>query len=373
MGPGAPWLANVSPAARKIRNVNISPLRELHESLGARLRPAEAGGDVLTYGDVPAEVAAGRDGALLFDRTTRGLISITGGESTDFLHRILANEIKVLEAGEGNRNMLLTGKGKVVQLFDLAYLGEGYLLSTAPGAAQALKDALDMYLFAEDVALGDESESYAPIEMVGPRALSILAEVLEDAPDERGPDHTSALATFGGSVVRLVPLQVAGHPGWRVEAGPGKVAGLWAALRDAGAVAGGLVAFDSLRADTVTGEVGRDISENVYPQEARLDDAFSLTKGCYIGQEVVAKIDTYGGLNKRLFRLRVSHDDPVAPGTRLMRDVNGEARDLGIVTTWAYSFAEDGGVVLGYVKRKHQEPGTEFLLEGTDATAVLQE
>ena len=132
------------------------------------------------------------------------------------------------------------------------------------------------------------------------------------------------------------------------------------------------MAHDSLRADTVTGVFGRDITDDVYPQEARLDDAFSLTKGCYIGQEVVAKIDTYGGLNKQLFRLRVSNDDPIAPGTRLMREIDGEARDLGVVTTWAYSFEEDGGVVLGYVKRKHQEPGTEFQLEGTGATATLR-
>lgn len=352
--------------------MNISPLRELHESLGARLRPVEAGGDVLTYGDVPAEATAGRSGALMFDRTTRGLVSVIGTEATDFLHRILANEIKGLEAGGGNRNLLLTGKGKVVHLFELGFLGEGYLLSTAPGTAPALKEALDNYLFAEDVTLGDETEAYSPIELVGPEALSVLGKVLGDAPAERGPEHVGELATFDGSAVRLVPLAVAGHPGWRVEASPEKTPALWEALHGAGATGGGLVAFDSLRADTVTGEVGRDISENVYPQEARLDDAFSLTKGCYIGQEVVAKIDTYGGLNKCLFRLRVSHDDPVAPGTRLMREVKGESRDLGIVTTWAYSFEEDGGVVLGYVKRKHQEPGTEFILEGTGATAVLR-
>ena len=55
-----------------------------------------------------------------------------------------------------------------------------------------------------------------------------------------------------------------------------------------------------------------------------------------------------------------------------MREIDGEARDLGVVTTWAYSFEEDGGVVLGYVKRKHREPGTEFQLEGTGATATLR-
>ena len=81
----------------------------------------------------------------------------------------------------------------------------------------------------------------------------------------------------------------------------------------------------------------------MYPQEARLESAFSLDKGCYIGQEVVAKIDTYGGLNKRLVALKVSHDDPVARGTRLFRLDEGEWRDLGVVTSWAYSFVLDTG------------------------------
>ena len=117
--------------------MNSSPLQELHASLGARALPAEAGGDVLTYGDVPGEVEAGREGALLFDRTTSGLVAVAGPDATDFLHRILANEIKGLEPGAGNRNLLLTGKGKVVQMFDLAFLGEGYLLSCPPGQASA--------------------------------------------------------------------------------------------------------------------------------------------------------------------------------------------------------------------------------------------
>ncbi|MFT5197745.1 MAG: folate-binding protein YgfZ [Planctomycetota bacterium] len=117
-----------------------------------------------------------------------------------------------------------------------------------------------------------------------------------------------------------------------------------------------------------------DIDDTIYPQEANLQDAFSLTKGCYIGQEVVAKIDTYGGLNKRILLLKAP-DSPVAAGTRLMRQTAGpdsEWRDLGVVTTWTYSFATDHGVVLAYVKRKHQAQGTEFRLgDGPDTATIL--
>ncbi|MEZ6019819.1 MAG: hypothetical protein R3F17_06860 [Planctomycetota bacterium] len=153
---------------------------------------------------------------------------------------------------------------------------------------------------------------------------------------------------------------VAGSPGVRLRIARAGLAAVWQDLRTGGCRPAGLVVFDSLRAESVTAQWGVDLDDSVYPQEARLDDAFSLSKGCYIGQEVVAKIDTYGGLNKRLHLLRVGDEDPVAPGTRLFgapETPGGEARDLGVVTTWAWSFALDGGVVLAYVKRKHQETG----------------
>ena len=102
-------------------------------------------------------------------------------------------------------------------------------------------------------------------------------------------------------------------------------------------------------------------------------DAFSLTKGCYIGQEVVAKIDTYGGLNKKLCLLRVSHDDRVEPGTRLFLEEGDQARDLGVTTSWGYSFTLDAGVTLAYLKRRHQEPGMQFRLGESDATAAVIE
>jgi folate-binding protein YgfZ len=118
--------------------------------------------------------------------------------------------------------------------------------------------------------------------------------------------------------------------------------------------------------------LGVDVDENVYPQEAGLEAAFALDKGCYIGQEVVAKIDTYGGLNKRLTTLRVDHSDPVPRGTTLWRVHEGERRELGLVTSWAYSFALDTGLALAYVKRHNQAPGTAFELEGGGKGTIVE-
>lgn len=345
----------------------MSQLAELHSAEGARTTPD--GMVLITYGDVPAEYRAGRESALLLDRTGDSAVRVAGSEAEAFLHRILASTVKGLEPGRTVRNLLLSAKGKILHSMELEREAEGFRLVTEAGRAGELIQALDMYLFSEDVQLSDESAQTAPLVLMGPAAGRLLAQLFGD--DLPGPgEHRSA--SLAGHSIRLAQRPFAAMPAFWLDAGP-RAAELWRALTAAGAVPGGVAALDSLRVEAGGALWGRDVDDNVYPQEARWDDAFSLEKGCYIGQEVVAKIDTYGGLNKLLMGLRLDNDDPVAPGTRLFKDDGGEWRDLGVVTTWAYSFALDGGMALGYIKRKHQELGTRFRVGDGPQTATLVE
>jgi folate-binding protein YgfZ len=345
-----------------------SILTEVHRAAGAVLSRDEPP-RLLTYGDVPAEYLAAQEGCALFDRTDRGLLRVSGPEATAFLHRLLANAVLGLGPGRGNRNLLLSPKGKVRFDFDLSIEPERILLSTPPGQAAELARALDTYLFAEKVQIAERTAEHAPLEVCGPRAAEVVRTVVElerlprevDAGEHRGERETLA-GRFEDAQVIVTALPVAGSSGLRLDGGPAVAEPLWEALRAAGARPCGHVARESLRVEAGAAEPGVDVDEQVYPQEARLERAFSLEKGCYIGQEVVAKIDTYGGLNKRLVALRVAGDDPVARGTRLWREEAGELRDLGVATSWAYSFALESGLVLAYVKRRHQAPGTTFRL-----------
>jgi folate-binding protein YgfZ len=346
--------------------MSTSPLLPLHVERGARTASTPTGEVLLTYGDVPGEYRTALEGALLFDHAAAGLVRVTGDDATDFLHRITANRVKGLEVGQGNANLLLTPKGKVQEQFDLQRTAEGYELSTPPGRAAGLATALDMFLFVDAVTLADASEEHAPLDLVGPRAIELAAGVLGlDMAALAGlADHQRLTGSHDGQPVPVSPRSVAGCPGLRLEPRPEQAAALWDALLAAGARTGGLAIEDILRVEAAAARYGSDIDDNVYPQEARLEAAFSLDKGCYIGQEVVAKIDTYGGLNKRLMVLAVDGDDPVRPGSRLERfDADrDEWRDLGLCTSWAYSFTLDRGAILAYVKRRHQDVGTEFRL-----------
>jgi folate-binding protein YgfZ len=345
-------------------------LYERHEAAGAALRPRDEASPLLTYGAVPEEYAAATGGAALFDETDRGLVRMRGGDAAGFLHRMSSNVVEALEPGQGNRNLLLTGKGKILFDFDLARTDEGFLLSVQPGLAPALIEALDRFLFAEDVQLEDLSEETAPLHLVGPGARALVEGLGLPAPEA---DHAHACGEVDGRPVRVTRLSTFGPGGYRLDGGPDAAAGLWQRLSDAGARPAGRILADILRVEHCRARWGEDVDEGVYPQEARLEEAFNLSKGCYPGQEVVAKIDTYGGLNKRLHRLRVSHSDPVPRGTRLYRHdaEKDEWRDLGVVTSWAYSFPLDSGQVLAYVKRRHQEPGTTFRLGEGQAQATL--
>ncbi len=347
-----------------------SVLLDRHEADKARLRAHSDPPELLTYGDVPAEYRAAQETAVVFDETNRGRIDVTGADAASFLHRILANDVRALAAGQGNRNLLLTSKGKVRFDFDLFHGGKGdFWLSVPPKTAAPLLAALDTYLFSEKVIARDASERAAPIDLCGPRSEEIVRALSGDAPPPA--DHAWRTSAFEGSSLAVARLPVAGSSGFRLDAGPTSAPRLWDRLRALGARPAGVVVRDILRVEAGAALFGADIDENVYPQEARLESAFSLDKGCYIGQEVVAKIDTYGGLNKRLVALKVSHDDPVAPGTRLYRSEENEWRDLGVVTSWAYSFVLDTGLVLAYVKRRHQSNGTLFRVGETEATATI--
>ena len=352
--------------------MNQSPIYDIHREHGARLLSEEDPRPLLTYGDVPGEYEAATTAWIAIDDTDRGAVLAKGPEAATFLHGLLANEVRNLPTGAEVPNLLLDPKGKVRFVFDLRRTSEEeFHLSTEPGQASELLQALDLYLFSEAVELTEVTDQHAPITIAGPGAEQGLAALVEG----NLPDEGSAALTLNGLSVSTSKTSRATLPAWKLDAGADNARDLWQALVEAGARPIGRIVWDSLRAEVGVAQPGEDIDETVYPQEARLEHAFSLDKGCYIGQEVVAKIDTYGGLNKRLCLLRVDHDEPVSRGTRLHRQDpdTDEWRDLGIATTWAYSFSLDCGVILAFVKRKHQEPGTEFRLGDGPEIATLVE
>ncbi|MCB9913820.1 MAG: hypothetical protein H6828_01575 [Planctomycetes bacterium] len=177
-----------------------SPLLDLHAAAGAVIAAADGPAPLLlTYGDVPGEHEAARRGAALFDETTRGLVRVHGADARELLHRLLANEVLPLEPGRGNRNLLLSPKGKVRFDFQLTVAPDGaYLLDTEPDDGARLRDALDMYVFSEAVELEDLGDEAAPLLLVGPAA----ADAARAATGLEPPDEVGACAFASSTAAR---------------------------------------------------------------------------------------------------------------------------------------------------------------------------
>lgn len=298
-------------------------------------------------------------GAGLLDRSERGRLALTGPAAKAFLNGQVSNDIEALTPGTGILATFLTPKGKM--LGDLRVLETGpptpeLLLDTERVALQALFDLLRRTTIGHDVELHKRTLQTAQLSLVGPRARAVAG-----APDLPATEHASRAHTIDGATVRVVATDLgvdvlcAAEDGERVRA----------ALEAAGAVPADEAAFDVLRVEAGRPRYGVDIDEGTMPEEAGLvDRAVSFTKGCYVGQETVARLHWRGKPNRHLRGLRLSA--PVPAGTVLRL---GE-REVGTVTSPVRS-PRHGDIALALVRRE-AEPETVLAAgeDGAEATVV---
>lgn len=350
------------------RTLQPAPLESVHRAAAARLGHGTDPRCVSDFGDPAAELAALEQGAGVLDETDLGALRIEGPDALDFLQRLLANDVRGLEPGRVQRNLLLSAKGKVLHTFELARLRAGLLLAyTAPGRSAPLAEDLEAYRFAEDLELAVADAEHAPLALLGPRAAPTLARVLPGV--ELPAEGRVAQIAWDGRTLLVLRRARYGAPGFLLDAGPAPAAALWRALCDAGAQPVGRLAREARRIAAGETLPAVDVDDTRYPQEARLEDAFSLSKGCYVGQEVVAKIDTYGGLHRRAVVLELDSELSVEPGSPLREP--GSGSEIGRVTS-AGPVPGGRALALGFVKLEHEAPGTRLSIgDGSRGATVV--
>jgi tRNA-modifying protein YgfZ len=301
--------------------------------------------------------AAMTEGAALVDRSESGKLALTGPEAKSFLNGQVSNEIEALEPGTGCYAALLTPKGKM--LADLRVLDIGpptheLLLLCERSALQALFDALRRFNIGFDAELHKRTLQRGLLSLIGPKADAPLGG---QSPEWR--EHDNVAAEIGGAPVRLVRTDV----GIDVICDSEATDRVKAALIDAGAVQIDEPTADVLRVERGRPRYGVDLDDSVIPQEAGLNDrAVSFTKGCYVGQETVARLHWRGKPNRHLRGLRLG--EQVEPGTELRL---GE-REVGRITSVAAS-PRFGTVGLALVRREAQ-PGDVLDAGGVSAEVV---
>jgi folate-binding protein YgfZ len=338
-------------------------LHDFHSDSGARFAESNGVELVANYGDIEAEYKAVRDTAGIFDLSFRGRICLLGADRQKFLNGQVTNNIKDLKPGEGCYAALITAKGKMQSDLRVFCLEEELLLDFEPGLTRIVSERLEKYIIADDVQLVDVAPHYGLISVQGPKSLDLVGilDLGVPIPDRPFGQIKVAHDTLGDLyIANDARLGTAGIdlyiPTGTVESA------LKLLLQHAGSMSVRLCgsdAFETARIEQGVPRFGVDMDETNLPPEAGLDrTGISYTKGCYIGQEVIARIRTYGQVAKKLCRLEITGNTEIPlKGTKLY--LNG--KEIGFITSAAH-LPLSGMRALGYVRREANAPGTELLL-----------
>lgn len=303
--------------------------------------------------------ARARSGAGVVLRPEVLTIEVRGPDRVRFLNGMVTNDVAALVPGQGVLAVKVSAKGRVEAVVRIRALEEALAIEVREVVAEKLAGALASHLIMDDCTLADATPSREVVTILGPRSAEILrgsgVQVLDSLP-------AHAFVRSGECVViRDVTLGLAG---FEVHVPPGAGALFRDRLIAAGAAPLDAEAVEVIRIEEGVPIDGRDLGEDVLPMEAGLLHAISFTKGCYVGQEVIARGTNLGGVRWALVRLRLSGE--LAPGTKLL-DAGDRRTEVGEVTSVVLSESVGAWIALGFVRTSHAASGTHLTTAtGTD-------
>lgn len=339
------------------------PLHDMHVSLGATFSERTGIEMPHNYGDWRNEHRQVRHAVGLLDCSDQGRLHGGGHDMAQVLQGVVTNEVKHLAVGAGCLAVLLNEVGRARTLLGVLRVDDGYLIETPASLAPASRDMIDYYIITEDAVIDDVTALWGQLSLQGPKARAVLADLVGAGrlPPLDSPEYAHVEGDLGGIPVRIVRHTRTGEDGYDVwvtaEGLPAAGMALLEAVRAAGGGPIGTGAQDVLRIEAGIARYGDDIDETVIPLETGLTHAISENKGCYLGQEVIARIIN---LSKPVRTwVGLLPERPVTAGDSLVRD----GKSVGRVTSVADSPSVGGPIALGYLR-------TDLLARGVDRVTV---
>ena len=339
------------------------PLHSTHQNLGAAF--GEQGGReaVRHYGDPEAEYAAARSASVLVDLSFRDAIRVTGEDRLTWFHGVCTNDIKGLAPWNAMYAAIVTVKGAMVSDVRAFRREPDLILDLEAGRYDGVREYLERYLISEDAEMHDARAEVAVLAVIGPKSGQVLAAAW-------GPAAApGARLELDGDAIAVAPT-LSARNGFDLLVARGKVSALWARLLHAGASAGlrpaGMEAVEAVRVEDGVPRFGHDLLETTIPLEADLEHAIHYQKGCYVGQEIIARATYRGHMNRKLTGL-VLGPSAAPPRSELRRD----GKKIGFLTSVVKSPARGEYVALGYVHRDHLTPGTVLEIADAPITATV--
>jgi folate-binding protein YgfZ len=309
-------------------------------------------------------VAGTRSGAGLFVMDDRALLEVRGEDRVRWLDGMISGDVQALEdaeSGAGCYATLLTNRGAIVADLHVGRLGEIFVLESRRDQIRKIQETLERFIIADDVTLIDQSRDFEALGLEGPRAAEILESAIGAEPDLSA--ESWAEFRVEGLPIRVGAFGFSGEEAFQIHVASGDrravEQALAAAGNERGLIRGDAAALDVMRIEAGIPLLGAELDETVLPPEARLERAISTSKGCYVGQEIVARLRARGQVNHLLVGLQIEGETPPDVDTPLLSDGRGtgEVTSSGLSPTF-------GPIALAFVRREHSEVGTRVEFEG---------
>ena len=318
--------------------------------MGARL---EAGQIPLSYKSPVDEYWDSRNHVGLSDISHLGLLQVTGRDKLSFLNGLLTNELLKLGSGDGAHSALLNTKARVLADLYIYVRDEDLIIDTGDLQGIKVKDILDRFIITEDVQIKDIGSQFVHLTLQGPEALDQVRALLGSTLEFQPLQHKMIGPTM------IINRDRTGQSGYDLMAPNDEAEAVWQGLLLKGVTPVGQDALEILRLEAGHLRYGIDVDENIIILEAGFKDAISFTKGCYMGQEVVARATHIGRVNKNLVQFRSETKLTPLRNSKFSSD----GKEAGHVTSAAFSPGLKAVVGLGYAQRDFAREGTKLNVE----------
>lgn len=303
------------------------------------------------------EYQALQEGVGLLDLSYRCRLRITGRDRRSWLHGQVTQEINKLADGHGAYATILNPQGHMITDLWVYAVADALILDIPAGTEIPMAEYLDRFLIMERAEIEDLTESWALLSLQGPQSPAALATVFGHEIPDIAPGQICE-GCFEGERIYYTRARHCGEDGFDLFVPACNAAALWGTLcqhRSEFAVHSvGWEAFNIRRLEAGTPWWGAELDNSIIPLEARLNDAISLTKGCYVGQEIIARIDARGQVNNLLAGFLVQGESFPPRGSEIRHD----GKKVGRVSTTTRSLRLGRPIALGYLRRELQEAGT---------------
>lgn len=345
--------------------MKTTPLYEIHRKLGATFAEKHEDWNLAAqFTDAVSEHNAVRNDVGIADISYYGTLTLTGEDRAKFLHRLISNDVEGLSVGEGNYATLLTNRGKIIADLRVYFFEEVIYISTAPECTESVFTELDKYIIADDVELSVETDKLSTIAVYGPKSPELVQSVLGITCLTDLPEYHSRNCEVDNRWVRCVRSDSIGEFGYHLYTEVDALEWLWEKLmaKKPNVTPIGWDALESLRIEAGTPGYGTELTDSIIPLEAELEHAIDFEKGCYIGQEIVARMKYRGHPNRLLRGIEIDAEHPIKQNARVFN----EDKEVGWITSSAYSPTLGKPIALGYVRMAVTEDGSQIQIETSE-------